>query len=98
MPPTHGTWPAPATADIRWGAGEEAGTRAIAADPLAKLWRRALETRQVIGSQPPVTWPQASVARIVALPLEAEGQLLGALVAGLPASATSIATLDRLEL
>ncbi len=85
-------------ADFRWRSGDETWTRAVAIDPLAKLWRRALETRKVIGGDPPVTWPQASVARIVALPLEAEGQLLGVLVAGLPASATSIATLDRLEL
>ncbi len=84
--------------DFLWRAGEEVWTRAIATDPLAKLWRRALETRRIIGSDPPVTWPQASVARIVALPLEAEAQLLGILVAGLPASAVSITTLDRLEL
>ncbi len=85
-------------ADFRWHAGDEAWTRAITTGPLAKLWRRAIETRQVMGSEPPPTWPQSSVARIVALPLEAEGHLLGALVAGLPASAVSIATLDRLEL
>ena len=88
----------PTAIDFFWRSGDEAWTRAMTTDPLAELWRRALETRQVIGSDPPVTWPQSSVARIVPLPLEAEGQLLGVLVAGLPASATSIATLDRLEL
>ena len=45
-----------------------------------------------------MTWPQASVARIVAFPLEGQGQLLGAFVAGLPAGATSLAALERLEL
>src|SRR6202040_571829 len=38
------------------------------------------------------------IARIVAYPLEEEGQLLGTLVAGLPYNAISVATLERLEL
>src|SRR5260370_19533766 len=41
---------------------------------------------------------QGSMTRIVAFPLESEGQLLGTLVAGLPGSAVSLVTLDRLEL
>ena len=85
-------------ADFRWRAGDEMWTRAVDTGPLAKLWRRAVETRHISGSDAPGTWPQASVSRVVALPLEAEGQLLGALVAGLPAGAVSIATLSRLEL
>ena len=85
-------------ADFRWRGGDETWTRAVDTDPLAKLWRRALENRRISGSEAPVTWPQASVARVVALPLEAEGQLLGVLVAGFPAALTSIATLNRLEL
>ncbi len=88
----------PSHVDFRWRNGDEAWTRAMENDPLSMVWRRALEARQVIGSEPPVTWPQASVARIVAFPLEAQGQLLGALVVGLPGGATSLATLDRLEL
>lgn len=84
--------------DFRWRRGDEMWTRAVDTDPLAKLWRRSLETRQVSGSDAPVTWPQASVGRVVALPLEGEGQLLGVLVAGFPAAAASIATLNRLEL
>ena len=87
-----------ATIDFRWRTGDEAWTRSVEIDPLAKVWGRALESRRIIGSEPPVTWPQASVARVIALPLEAEGQLLGVLVAGLPCQATSLATLDRLEL
>ncbi len=38
------------------------------------------------------------MARILAYPLEEEGRLLGTLVAGLPPSAISLATLERLEL
>jgi signal transduction histidine kinase/FixJ family two-component response regulator len=88
----------PGHVDFRWRNGEDAWTRAMENEPLSRVWRRALEARQVIGSEPPVTWPQAAVARIAAFPLEAQGQLLGVLVVGLSAGSTSLATLDRLEL
>lgn len=89
---------ASAAVDFRWRSGDEGWSGAMAIDPLAKLWRRALESRRLVGSDPPVTWPQASVARIVALPLEAEGQLFGVLVAGLSSRDTSITTLEHLQL
>jgi signal transduction histidine kinase/CheY-like chemotaxis protein len=88
----------PSHVDFRWRTGDDAWTRAMENEPLANVWRRALEARRMMGSDPPVTWPQASVARIVAFPLQAQGQLLGVLVVGLPGGATSLATLDRLEL
>jgi signal transduction histidine kinase/CheY-like chemotaxis protein len=84
--------------EFLWRSGEESWTRAIDSEPLARVWRRALETRQVVGNQPEMGWMPGSVVRIVAFPLESERQLLGILVAGLPGSATSLATLDRLEL
>lgn len=83
---------------FRWRSGDEVWTRAVSADPLTKVWRRALESRQITGSEAPASWPQASVARVVALPLETEGQLVGVLVAGFRAAAASIATLNRLKL
>lgn len=88
---------ASATVDFRWRSGDEGWSCAMAIDPLAKVWRRALESRRLVGSDPPVTWPQASVARIVALPLEAEGQLFGVLVAGLSSRDTSITMLEHLQ-
>lgn len=84
--------------DFRWGSGHEAWTSSVGRDPLVMLWRRALETREMVGSDAPVPWARASVARVVALPLETEGQLLGILVAGFPAASASLATLGRLEL
>ena len=93
-----GRFPSTTQVDFRWHSGEETWIRTIGVDPLAKLWRRALETRQVSGSEAPVTSPVAPVARVVALPLEIEGELLGVLVAGFPAGAASLATLHRLEL
>jgi signal transduction histidine kinase/CheY-like chemotaxis protein len=84
--------------EFRWRSGDVEWSRAVASEPLARIWRRALEARQVIGSEPHAATEQESVARILAYPLEEEGQLLGALVAGLPRSAISLATLERLEL
>lgn len=85
-------------ADFRWRSGDETWIGALSTDPIGKLWRRALETRQVTGGAAPDSWPHETVARIMAMPLETEGQRLGILVAGFPAAAASIATLDRLEL
>ena len=84
--------------DFRWRSGDDAWTSSMSRDPLAKLWRRALETREMVGSDAPVTRAQASVARVVVLPLETDGQLLGVMVAGFPADSASLATLGRLEL
>jgi len=84
--------------EFRWRSGDDSWTRALESEPLASVWRRALEARQAIGSESHMSGAQGSVTRIVAFPLESEGQLLGMLVAGLPGSAVSLATLDRLEL
>jgi signal transduction histidine kinase/FixJ family two-component response regulator len=84
--------------EFRWRSGDQSWTRAIESEPLARVWRRALQARQVIGSEPEMGWMPGSVVRIIAFPLESEGQLLGTLVAGLPKGATPLATLDRLEL
>jgi len=72
--------------------------RTVQSDPVATLWQQALETQRVIGSEPPASWARADVSRVVAIPLEAEGRSLGVLVAGLPRNATSLTTLERLEL
>ena len=84
--------------EFGWRSGEDSWTRAIESEPLASVWRRALQARRVIGSEPEMGWMPGSVVRIIAFPLESEGQLLGILVAGVPEEATSLATLDRLEL
>jgi signal transduction histidine kinase/CheY-like chemotaxis protein len=84
--------------EFRWRSGSEVWTRAIESEPLASIWRRAMQGRRVIGSEPPIGWTHGPVARILAFPLESEGRLLGTLVAGLPGGAASLATLERLEL
>jgi signal transduction histidine kinase/FixJ family two-component response regulator len=84
--------------EFRWRSGDDSWTHAIESEPLANVWRRALEARRAIGSESPIGRKGGLVARIVAFPLESGGQLLGTLVAGLPGSALSLATFDRLEL
>jgi signal transduction histidine kinase/CheY-like chemotaxis protein len=84
--------------EFRWQSGDQEWARAVASEPLADIWRRALEMRQVIGSEPHGAPAHGSLARILAYPLEEDGQLLGALVAGLPRNGISLATLERLEL
>jgi hypothetical protein len=94
----NGIFPGMAQPEFHWRSGDEDWTRAIESEPLASVWRRTLVARQVMGCEPQVGWKQKSVVRIVAFPLEGEGQLLGVLVAGLSSGAVSLATLDRLEL
>jgi signal transduction histidine kinase/CheY-like chemotaxis protein len=84
--------------EFHWRSGDDSWTHAIENEPLANVWRRALESRRVIGSESQKGRTEGAVGRIVAFPLESEGQLLGTLVVGLPGSAVSLATLDRLEL
>jgi signal transduction histidine kinase/CheY-like chemotaxis protein len=84
--------------EFRWRSGDDSWAHAIESEPLASVWRRAMQARRVIGSEPGMGWMPGSVVRIIALPLESEGHLLGALVAGLPECAASLAVLDRLEL
>ena len=83
---------------FHWRSGDELWTHAMDSEPLANVWQRALEARRVIGSRSDVVRIQGSVARIIAFPLESDGQLLGTLVAGMPEGAASLATLERLEL
>jgi hypothetical protein len=81
-----------------WKSGDPTWTRAVESGPLAGVWKRALETRGVVGSETESPWPQGEVGRIVSLPLEVNGELLGVFVAGLRPGAASLAMLARLEL
>lgn len=80
-----------------WKSGDPTWTRAVERGPLMGVWKRALEDRNVAGSEPQSSWPRGEVGRVVALPLEAEGEMLGVLVAGLRPGGASLAVLARLE-
>jgi signal transduction histidine kinase/FixJ family two-component response regulator len=85
-------------AAFQWKSGDPAWTSAVESEPLAGIWRRALQTRRVVGSEPHRPGQFGRMARIVAFPLEFGGQLLGVLAAGLPRSAISLSSFERLEL
>lgn len=88
----------PGEVEFSWESGDEAWTRSVEREPLASLWRQALETGRVAGVEPPASWSKAGLARLVAIPLIASEEALGVLVAGIPQKHSSLATLDRLEL
>ena len=81
-----------------WKQGDTVWTDSIENEPLAAIWRPAIKNRRVVGGELRSSVSNGKVERIVALPLEAGGGVLGVLVAGLPGGNASLATLERLEL
>ena len=86
------------TMRFAWHSGASAWIRNLESEELSGVWRRALESHTVFGSDPDRGSSHGGVARVVAFPLEAAGETLGALVAGVCRSNTSLAALERLEL
>jgi signal transduction histidine kinase/ActR/RegA family two-component response regulator len=97
-PATAPMSPARAEMEFAWESGDPAWTRAVHREPLASLWRAALEAGQVQGAEPPASWSKAGLARLVAIPLLSAGEALGVLVAGISQKTASLTTLERLEL
>jgi signal transduction histidine kinase len=83
---------------FHWKSGDSFWTREIESPPAAEIWRKAMETRRLTGDVPDARFTRDRVSRIVAIPLEAEGKLLGILVAGLSPATASPAVVERLEL
>jgi signal transduction histidine kinase/CheY-like chemotaxis protein len=81
-----------------WQSNAAVWIRTLESEELSGLWRRALESRRVVGSEPGISLSHSGVAHVVAWPLEAAGESLGVLVAGVRRSAASLAALERLEL
>jgi signal transduction histidine kinase/ActR/RegA family two-component response regulator len=80
-----------------WHSGAGAWIRSLETGELTVIWRRAIETHGLIGTNLGLGPSDREVARIVAWPLEAAGQALGAFVAGVRKGTTSLGTLERLE-
>ena len=80
-----------------WKAGEAAWSGAAASEPLAGIWQEALRTGRTTGSELRAPWSPTETARVVAIPLQQEGQPLGVLLAGFQPSHASLASLERLE-
>lgn len=90
----------PPTQSMRfaWQSGAAAWIRTLEGEELSAVWRRALECHSVAGSEPGIASPSGEVARLVAWPVEAAGEALGALVAGVRRNSASLGALERLEL
>lgn len=82
--------------EFSWESGSPAWSGAGEREPLASLWRGALESGRVTGAEYPAPAP-GGVTRLVAIPLDQADQHLGVLVAGIPQKASSLHTLERLE-
>ena len=89
---------APGAMEFDWESGNTDWTHAVHREPLASLWRGALEAGHVVGTEPPEPWSKEGLGRLVAIPLVASGEALGVLVAGIRKKNSSLATLERLEL
>jgi signal transduction histidine kinase/CheY-like chemotaxis protein len=98
LPGGPGTAGGPVEVDFVWESGDSAWTSAVEREPLATLWRGALEAGKVLGEEPPAAWYSAGLGRLVAIPLLSGAETLGVLVAGIPLKTPSLATLERLEL
>jgi signal transduction histidine kinase/ActR/RegA family two-component response regulator len=81
-----------------WQSGAAAWIRALESDEVSGVWRGALESHSVVGSEPGSASPSREVGRVVAWPVEAAGETLGVLVAGIRRGAASLAALEQLQL
>jgi len=89
--------PGPSEMDFAWASGDSAWTSTIEREPLATLWRGALEAGKVLGQEPPASWSKEGLARLVAIPLLSVEHASGVLVAGISQKTSPLAILERLE-
>ena len=75
--------------DPTWGHSVEQG-------PLEMFWRQTVETGQVTGAEAGALPLARNIARIVAIPLSADGATRGVLLAGLPRGRANLENLERL--
>src|SRR5208337_2367131 len=66
--------------------------------PLENLWHQAVETRRVCGAEAERLPLARNISRIVAIPMEFDGEVNAVLLAGLPWRRSSLGMLERLEL
>ena len=81
-----------------WKNGDQVWINSLASNPAAAICSKAMEARRLtISEGSTVTSGSDEVARIVAIPLEAEKKLTGVFVVGLARAATSPVNLERLQ-
>ena len=81
-----------------WKNGDAVWINALGSNPCAAIWSNAIETRRLSSSGGSAATSRSDeVARIVAIPLEAQKKLIGVFVVGLAPAANSQSSLARLE-
>lgn len=83
---------------LRAQSGDPAWAHSLEDGPLENLWRQAVETHHVCGAEAERLPLSRNISRIVAIPLEFDGDANAVLLAGLPRRSGSLAVLERLEL
>src|SRR5260370_32910892 len=62
--------------EFHWYSGDKSWARAIETEPLASVWRRALEARRVVGTGSEAGWERGSGSPKVAVAFGFERQLI----------------------
>lgn len=83
--------------EFRWKSGDADWLRVAEGGGVSETWQEALRQRRSVGTAPQAMWKHTAIARIVAVPIGAEGELRGVLLAGLHRGRASLASLERLE-
>jgi signal transduction histidine kinase/CheY-like chemotaxis protein len=83
--------------EFRWKSGDADWLRMAEGAAVSEAWQEALRQRRTVGAVPHAMRMHTTIARIVAVPIEAEGKLFGVLLAGLHRRGASLGSLERLE-
>jgi signal transduction histidine kinase/CheY-like chemotaxis protein len=84
--------------DFCWSAGDNLLGGSAVGEPIASIWRNALETRATAGGALPARWAFTGISRVIAVPLLIAGASRGVLVVGYPSSSATLSDLERVEL
>src|SRR5205085_6072666 len=84
--------------EFRWSAGDSVLARSADSEPISTIWRQALETGTVAGSELASRCTLNEISRVVALPLIVAGDSHGVMVVGFQGDSATLATLERLEI
>ncbi|HZC65934.1 MAG TPA: hypothetical protein VE545_05130, partial [Candidatus Dormibacteraeota bacterium] len=87
----------PGSVEFRWKSGDQDLLRMAEGAAASETWQKALRDRHAVGTAPQSLGMHATVARIVAAPIEAGGEPCGVLLAGLYQRGASLASLERLQ-